>query len=332
MSYQIGIELSASFFKLVEVKKRRKSMELQQMVVHPLPSIWAREPYFLEREELIQTIQEALLGRRLHTERVRIGINCREVIFKRLMVPEMRKRQYRTYIKEQLIPLLELPFPDPVFDYQLIDHVWADGDRQEIMLALMSRSYRDALVRCFRFCGLDPVQIDIAPFCLYRWTNAYRGLTAPQSLILQISKLGVEASFFSDNQLIDTQVFSLPVADYMEGEDRPHPNPLHPLLESEEEINAYGEALLAKLYGLMDEKKQRMFACPQAEWVLAGEGLDMFLLEQWLEQNQLAKVTQAPAAELVMSEALKEKALRFVGSSLAVPLGLMVGEKEGMGR
>ncbi|MFC7439991.1 type IV pilus biogenesis protein PilM [Laceyella putida] len=332
MSYQIGIELSPSLFKLVEVKKRRKAMELQQMVVHPLPSVWAKEPFFLEREELIQTIQEALLGRRLHTERVHVGINCREVVFKRVMVPEMRKRQYRRYLKEQLIPLLELPFPDPVFDFQLINHVWADGDLQEVLLALMPRSYMDALVRCFRFCGLDPVQIDIAPFSLYRWANAYRGIGSPQALILQISKTGVEASYFSDGQLIDTQTFSLPLAAHMSGEDRPHPDPLYPLLEMEEEINRYGEALLAKLHGLMDEKKKRMFACPQAEWILAGEGLDIYLLENWLSQNQLAKVTVAPLAELVMSSELKDKASRWVGTSLSVPLGLMVGEKEGMDR
>lgn len=332
MSYHIGIELSPSLFKLVEVKKRHKAMELQQIVVHPLPSIWAKEPFFLEREELIQTIQEALLGRRLHTERVQVGINSREVIFKRVMVPEMRKSRYRPYLAKELIPLLELPFPDPVFDFQLIDHVWADGDHQEVLLALMPRSYLDALVRCFRFCGLDPVQIDIASFSLYRWVNAYRGIGSPQALILQISKTGVELSYFSDNQLIDTETLSLPLTDYMLGEDRPHPDPLNPQLELEEEINQYGEALLGQLHEVMDQKKKRMFACPQAEWILSGEGLDFYLLENWLLQNQLAKVTLAPPAELIMSDELKDKASRWVGTSLSVPLGLMVGEKEGMDR
>lgn len=332
MAYYLGVELSSSYFKLVEVKKRRRKFSLEQIVVHPLPSIWSKQSTLLEREELVQTIQEALLGRRLHTEQVHVGIDCREVVFKRVTVPEMRKGKYRHWIEENVLPILDLPFPDPAFDFQLVDHVWADGDEQEILLALVPNAYLQMLTRVFRYCGLDPVRVDLAPFSLYRWVDAVYGMGNAHTVLIRLSKTDAEVSFFLDGRLQDVQLFSLPMTFFLQGNDRPHPDPLRPILTTEEEVARYGKVLLSRMVDMADEKRKKAFFCPNAEWYLAGEGMDLYLLEQWLIKQKVGTIKLAPPAEIVMTEYLKDRSSCWVRNSLSVPLGLILKEKEGIRR
>lgn len=331
MTIHIGVELSSSFFKLVEVKKKRKNMQLLQYVVHPLPSVWAESDVFLEREELIHTIQEALLGRKLNTRRVHVSINCRHVLFKRVMLPEMRKRKYRGWIEKYLIPVLDLPFSDPVFDFYLLDHVWEDGDQQEVFLALISQSYIDSFVRCFQYCGLDPVHIDLAPFSLYRWVNYHRSLQTPHTLMIQISKQDVEVSHFIDRKLEQVYHLRLPMSLFAENGDRPHPDPLHPLLKEEQEVARYGKRLMEQVLENISNKERKWLESSRAEWFLSGEGIDLYLLEHWLQQNLEATIKLSPPAEIIMPESLRDRASRWLGNALSIPIGLTVDEKEGMG-
>jgi type IV pilus assembly protein PilM len=329
MGYHIGIELSPSFFKLVEVKKGRRRFDLHQYVVHPLPSVWSQGGSLLEREEFIHAVQEALLGRDLHTERVHVAIPGRHAVLKRVWVPEMPKRKYRGWIEEQLLPVLDLPFDDPVFDFQLLSHVWADGDEQEMLLALVPCSYIDNLVRCLRFCGLDPVHVDLAPLALHRWMDRFRGFQSSDVMFLHLCKQEAEISYFRDGQFCGAHVVDLPMSSFLSREDRPHPDPLTPILAEEDEVTHYAEELKIRLYDGMDEETRKWFERPHVEWVISGEGVDPYLLENKLSQMRNGPVTLVPPAELVMTDLLREKASKWTGTSLSVPLGLIVGEGGG---
>ncbi|MBA4602791.1 type IV pilus biogenesis protein PilM [Thermoactinomyces mirandus] len=324
MPYHIGIELSPSFFKLAEVKKRRNKMWLYQYVVHPLPSIWSWESSIWEREEFIQSVQEALLGRDLHTKRVHVAINSKYVIYKRVMVPEMRKRKYRSWLREYLLPVLDLPFSDPVFDYHLINHVWVDGDEQEVLLAITSSSYIDVLTKCLHYCGLDPVHIDLAPLGLYRWLNHIEDLSSSPFILLYLSKNEGEISYFIDGMFQGAHMIELPMTPCLVGKDRPYPDPLTPVLKTEEEVSCYGQALMEIVFEGIPDDLKKIFSCPNTRYILAGEGIDLSLLENWLIQNHSMKVKLAPPAEMVMTDNLRERASRWIGNSLSVPLGLMM--------
>jgi type IV pilus assembly protein PilM len=329
MAYHIGIEISSTMFKLAEVTKRGRRMKLHQMVVHPFPPVWAKSGSLFEKEEFIHCVQEALVGRRMRSGPAHVAISGKQVVLKRIRVPEMKRRKYRRFIEEQVLPLLDLPFDDPVFDFELAGHVWFDGDDQEILLALVPREYIDSLVGCLRYCGLDPVHVDLAPLALYRWVDGARGIQAPRTLFLQLTKIEAEISRFVDGVLSDVRVIPLDMVRYLEGEDRPHPDPLKPVLQSETEVGRYGQALLDAVRSGMDEAEWEAWTRSGVEWFLSGEGADLFLLESWLVQNGKIPVKVAPPAELVMSGSLREKASRWVNASLSVPLGLVLTGKEG---
>lgn len=269
------------------------------------------------------------MGRRMRPGPAHVAISGKQVVLKRIRVPEMKRRKYRRFIKEHVLPLLELPFEDPVFDFELAGHVWFDGDDQEILLALAPRDYIDSLVGCLRYCGLDPVHVDLAPLALYRWVDAARGIQAPRALFIQVSKAEAEISRFVDGVLRDIRVIPLNMNKFLEGEDRPHPDPLRPILLSEREVEGYGRALLDAVLGEMDETDLEMWTKSGVEWFLSGEGADLYLLENWLALHGQVSVKVAPPAEMVMTDSLRDKASRWVNASLSVPLGLVLTGKEG---
>ena len=78
-------------------------------------------------------------------------------------------------------------------------------------------------------------------------------------------------------------------------------------------------------------KERKWLKSSRAEWFLSGEGLDFYLLENWLQQHLEASVKLAPPAEIIMPEPLRDRASKWLGNALSIPIGLTVDEKEGMG-
>ena len=88
--FSLGMEMNDSLFKLVEMKKGLRRTRLTQYVVHPLLPVWQEERTAVDREELIQSIRDALLGRRFRTRRVHLTLSNRHVITGVWNIPEMR--------------------------------------------------------------------------------------------------------------------------------------------------------------------------------------------------------------------------------------------------
>ncbi|WP_164491847.1 type IV pilus biogenesis protein PilM [Staphylospora marina] len=328
MSTVIGIEISPSMFKLAGVKKRGKKLRVHRMVTHPFPSVWMKSPFMFEKEEFVQCVQEALMARNIRGSKVHVAISGRHVVLKRVMVPEMKPSKYRAFVAEHVLPLLDLPFEDPLFDIQPVGEVWFDDDPQELLVALVPRKYVESLTACLRYCGLDPVKVDLAPLALYRWVDVARGVRTPRSLFLGISKSEVEISRFTDGVLKDVRVVSLDMAAFRKEEDRPRPDPLIPILGEGEEVEAYGRSLLDAVMGGIDEWERDAWTRSGTEWFLSGEGIDLYKLEKALKRAAALPVSVAPPAEPYMSERLREKASRWVGASFSVALGLALNGKE----
>lgn len=324
MPHQIGIEITDSLFKLVEVKRRRKKFLLKQYIVHPFPYIWSYDGVLYKREEFIQTIQEALLGQRFRTKQVHVAVSSKHVILKKMKVPEMRKRRYRKWIEENLIPILDLPFSDPLFDFQLMDHVWEDGQEQEILLVLASKEFIDSLVQCLHWCGLDPIRVELSAISLYRWLDQLTELYDQQMISIHISKLEAEISYFVDGQLHKSCCVPLSMRSILDEIDHPHPDPLKPILTEEDQIKQYAEKLLKEVNGEMELSLSPLFQLPNTVWTLTGEGLDLAILQKCLSEKLETKVIIGPSSKEYMVKTLKEDYhSKWLGTSLSVPLGLL---------
>ena len=92
----LGLELTDSLFKLVEIKRGFRRIRLTQYVVHPVLPMEERSAS--DREEWIQSVREALNGRRFRTRHVHLALGNRQVVTGIWKLPEMREARMRRWI------------------------------------------------------------------------------------------------------------------------------------------------------------------------------------------------------------------------------------------
>lgn len=107
--FSLGMEMNDSLFKLVEMKKGLRRTRLTQYVVHPLLPVWQEERTAVDREELIQSVRDALSGRRLRTRQVHLTLSNRHVTTGVWNIPEMRPSRMRRWIEKKVLPEWDLP-------------------------------------------------------------------------------------------------------------------------------------------------------------------------------------------------------------------------------
>ncbi|MDR6227369.1 type IV pilus biogenesis protein PilM [Desmospora profundinema] len=321
--YAIGVELTDSMFKLVELKRSFRRIQLSQYVVHPLLSIWMGERSIAEPDELSQSVQDALSSRRLHTRRVRVALGNRHVVTGTWHVPEMGRSRMRRWIEKKVLPEWDLPFDDPVFDFQVIGHVWQDGDHQEVVVAASSRRYVEELADVLRWCGLDPVAVDLSALSLGRWFEFSDDGTVHKWAALHLTPGGVDLSLFYQGVLQGATHIPLEMKTFLEGvPDRPAMDPLRPILENDNQVAAYGAAMLEALdAGKLDWMGAELWKQNRV-WVVSGEGIDVHKACLWLQSKDgVPSVRIGEGPQSLMTGDLQLHSSRHLGNILSAPLG-----------
>ncbi|PTM60036.1 type IV pilus biogenesis protein PilM [Desmospora activa] len=321
--YAIGVELTDSVFKLVELKKGFRRLQLSQYVIHPLLPIWMGERSIIDPDELIQSIQDVLSTQRLHTRQVRVALGHRHVVTGRWHLPEMGAGRMRRWIEKKVLPEWDLPFDDPVFDFQVIGHVWQDGDRQEVVVAVSSRRYVEELAEVLRWCGLELVAVDLSALSLNRWFEYSFAEAIRKWGMLHLTHSGVDVSLFNQGVLQGATFIPLELKLFLEGvPDRPSIDPLQPLLKDESQRQKYGKALLKAMrpdqLGWIGGELWK----PDREWVLSGEGIDIHQLSSWLQsQDGIPPIHVAEGPQALMTGDLQLHSSNHLGNALSAPLG-----------
>lgn len=324
---KLGLELNDTLLKLVEVSQKKKQIRVEQFVSHPLPSVWNRDGVFIEQEELTQSVKEALAGRSFSTRKVHVALNSRHVVIQHKQVPIMKKRQLPRYLKEHVLPSCDLPFSDPMLNYLCMEQDQVAGN-QNLLLVMVSKNYIETLIQIIEQCGLEPIWIDLSSLALYRWLS-YVSLEQPlstQLLTLHFSVNGVELSWFNNGDLQGVSFVPLQMSEYRQGEDHPQPDPLKPILLDSSEVESYGQALLPELQKRL-KAWNKLYGWKPQQWVCTGEGVDFSLLQTVLATEEEIKVTTSHLPEMLLSNTLQESASRWIGSSLSVPIGLLLDGK-----
>ncbi|MBA4496148.1 pilus assembly protein PilM [Paenactinomyces guangxiensis] len=322
----LGLELNDTLLKLVEVQSVRRKVRLNQVVAHPLPSVWSKDGEFIEKEELVQSVREALLGRRFATRKVHMAINSRHVLVQRERVPQLGKRRLRRWIKEKVIPELGFSDEEVVFDFILLDKHELEEER-DLLLVAASKEYVDTLLKIIEWCGLEPVSLELSSLGLYRWLRFSTEKLSSQLITLHLSLTGVELSWFKDGDIQDITFLPLSMPSYRIGPDHPQTDPLKPILMVEKEIEQYGQQLLAAVNEKLAIWKDQHRITP-GQWILTGDGIDFSMLKDWLSKQIDGKVEIGPPPENILSSTLQERVTRWLGSSMSVPIGLLLNGRE----
>ncbi|SEN34208.1 type IV pilus biogenesis protein PilM [Lihuaxuella thermophila] len=322
----LGLELNDTLLKLAEVHTSGRKVRLDQVVAHPLPSVWSKDGEFIEQEELVQSVREALLGRKFSTRKVHLALSSRHVLIRRERVPLMGRRRLRKWVKEQLIPNLPLSYEEAVFDSIPLEKHELENE-QDVMFVIASKKYVETFLKIIEWCGLEPVSLDLTSLALYRWLRFSTERLPSRLLTLHLSMTGVELACFKDGDMQDAHFSPLSMPPFRIGPDHPQTDPLKPILLNEQEVSAYGQQLLSEVNQKLAEWESAYSWSPD-QWVLTGDGIDFTLLNRWLSKETSAKVESGPTPQDILSPFLQERVSRWIGLSMSVPVGLLLNGRE----
>jgi type IV pilus assembly protein PilM len=328
----LGLELSDSLLKIVELQRWWGPPRLKQVIIHPLVPIWSAEEGWTEKEELIQSIQEALAEGRLGTRKVRLSLSNRHVITQKWKVPEMNRQRMRRWIQRKVLPEWQHPCGEnPLFDFQPTHHVWEDGDRQEVAVSIVSRSYVEELIQIMRWCGLNPVAVDLAALHSRRWLDYCVSSTASRLALIHVHADGFEISYVQEGILHAGTYFSMPMRKYrQQNGGTAGADPLRPILETPDEITRYGQTMIKMMKTSGAPWLGKQIWSPNVQWVLSGEGVHFPVLREWLMEQGAPSVVVADSPEAIMPEEMSDLSASRLGPALTVPLGAaLAGVKAG---
>ncbi|WP_380165434.1 type IV pilus biogenesis protein PilM [Kroppenstedtia sanguinis] len=319
--FSLGIEMDNSLFKLVEMKKSLRRIRLNQYVVHPLLPVWQEERTAVDRDELIQSLRDALLNRHFRTHRVHLTLSNRHVTTGVWNIPEMRSSRMRRWIEKKVLPEWDLPYDDPHFDYQPIGPIWQEGDRQAVVVAVTSRSYVEQLVNLIGCCGLELVTIDLAAHSLQRWLHFSAEESLPRLVSLHVSEEGVEVNLFHHGVLQGGIYLSLGMDSFVREGVRPGVDPLIPVLSEPDPVAAYGYALLDALRKEGPDWMRRELWKPGRVWTLTGTGIDLNQLLDWMKTRETPPIRLGIGPWEIMEEEMSLQSSPWLETALSVPLG-----------
>ncbi|MBS7529244.1 pilus assembly protein PilM [Hazenella sp. IB182353] len=323
---RLGLELNDTLLKLVQVKQRHKSLEVQKVVAHPFPSIWSEDGIFIEEAGLIETIREALAGHKFASKKVHVAIHSRHVYIQKHQIPIMKKRKRKEWIQENLIPTLGLPVRNVTFDWYVIKRLDLE-ELDEIMLVIAAKEYVNKLVRIIEKCGLEPISLEVSALGLHRWLMHQTKDLSNHYLSIHVALNGVELSCFKDGELQDVSFVALEAPSFRHHFDQPPRDPLEPIMKDESEIEAYGKQLLEEM-GPILSIWQKILQWEPTQWVLTGDAIDLKQMQSYLETQVGGKeMVIGPANRSVLSQTVKEQASQWLGNAFSVPIGLLLKER-----
>jgi len=165
----IGLDIGSSSVKAVQVKKKKKAIELQAFGMEPLAPQTIVDGTIMDQGAVVDAIR-ALWGRlKLKSKDVAIAIAGHSVIIKKISVPQMTDDELAEQIPYEAEHHIPFAKDDVEIDYELINKQNASGQMDILLVAAKKEVVHD-YAGVVREAGLNPAVVDVAAFSAQ---NAY---------------------------------------------------------------------------------------------------------------------------------------------------------------
>ena len=173
----IGIDISATGIKLVELARLRSGYELKSMAMVPLPRDAIVENTVIDSMAVSQALLDAIEIAHPSTRKAAIAVSGNAVIIKTVTMPTTTEFELETQIEFEADQHVPYDIEDVYLDFQILGEVVDNHDEMEVVLAACKREVIDDYQLVLSEAGIEAKCVDCAVFAL---ENAYE-TCAPNS-------------------------------------------------------------------------------------------------------------------------------------------------------
>lgn len=164
-----GLEIGTNALKVVELKSG-KPPSLSALAMRPMPPGLIQEDQILDMPGLAGEIRALFEEAGISKKHVVASVGNRQAITRNIQVPKMTMQELDEAIKWEAERYIPFPIDEVVLDYYVLDHPEdiEDGGQLEVVIAAARLDMVNQQLELLKQAGLEPVVMDIKPFCLLR--------------------------------------------------------------------------------------------------------------------------------------------------------------------
>jgi type IV pilus assembly protein PilM len=162
----IGIDISSTGVKLVELGATRSGYELKSMAVVPLPRDAIVENTIIDSMAVSQALLDAVEIARPSTRRAAIAVSGNAVIIKTITMPTSTEFELETQIEFEADQHVPYDIEDVYLDFQILGPTAEDPEQMDVVLAACKREVVDDYQLVLSEAGLEAKCVDCSVFAL----------------------------------------------------------------------------------------------------------------------------------------------------------------------
>jgi len=166
----IGIDISATGIKLVELSHGRSGYELKSMAMVPLPRDAIVENTVIDSMAVSQALLDAIEIASPSTRRAAIAVSGNAVIIKTVTMPTTTEFELEAQIEFEADQHVPYDIEDVYLDFQILGEVEDNHNEMEVVLAACKREVIDDYQLVLNEAGIEAKCVDCSVFSL---ENAY---------------------------------------------------------------------------------------------------------------------------------------------------------------
>ena len=204
----IGVDISSSAVKMVELSQAGRNFSLERYVIEPLPKDAVTDNNIVNAEAVALAIRNAWRRMGSKVKNVAAALPASAVITKKILVPAgMTERELESQVETEANQYIPFSLDEVNLDFQVLGPSLNNPEEEDVLIAAAKKDKVDERVAAIEEAGLKAVVLDVESYA----TQAAFELMRPQLpnggenqivAVVDIGSTAMHMNIFKDGQSI----------------------------------------------------------------------------------------------------------------------------------
>ncbi|QZA76865.1 pilus assembly protein PilM [Deefgea tanakiae] len=204
----IGVDISSSAVKMVELSQAGRNFSLERYVIEPLPKDAVTDNNIVNSEAVALAIRNAWRRMGTKVKNVAAALPASAVITKKILVPAgMSERELESQVETEANQYIPFSLDEVNLDFQVLGFAINNPEEEDVLIAAAKKDKVDERVAAIEEAGLKAVVLDVESYA----TQAAFELMRPQLpnggenqivAVVDIGSTAMHMNIFKDGQSI----------------------------------------------------------------------------------------------------------------------------------
>ncbi len=163
----IGVDISSTSIKLLELSKSGSSYRIEAIAVEPLPTNSMVEKNLAEIESVGESLKRAVQKAKTKTKNCAIAVAGSSVITKKITMPaHLNDEEMEGQIQLEADQYIPYPLEEVNLDFEVIGETEGNSETVDVLLAACRSENVDDRVAAVQLAGLTPKIVDIEAYTI----------------------------------------------------------------------------------------------------------------------------------------------------------------------